>query len=46
MLTQGSSANLLAFSAIQDNDKFVEKQNHKQKFLKQNDEIIVPAVAV
>tara|TARA_B100001989_G_C24545991_1_gene470809 strand:- start:1442 stop:2653 length:1212 start_codon:yes stop_codon:yes gene_type:complete len=42
-VNSGSSANLLAFSAIQDNDKF-RKTNHKQKFLKQNDEIIVPAV--
>ena len=42
-VNSGSSANLLAFSAIQDNDKF---RNYKSKnqFLKSGDEIIVPAV--
>ena len=42
-VNSGSSANLLAFSAIQDNDKF-RKTSFDQKFLKQGDEIIVPAV--
>ena len=42
-VNSGSSANLLAFSAIQDNDKF-RQTKHKQKFLKKGDEIIVPAV--
>ncbi|MEL0102075.1 MAG: DegT/DnrJ/EryC1/StrS family aminotransferase [Gammaproteobacteria bacterium] len=42
-VNSGSSANLLAFSAIQDNDKFREKKQ-KNEFLKPGDEIIVPAV--
>ena len=42
-VNSGSSANLLAFSAIQDNDKFREKKQTKE-FLKPGDEIIVPAV--
>jgi len=42
-VNSGSSANLLAFSAIQDNDKFKPK-SVKHKFLKSGDEIIVPAV--
>ena len=39
----GSSANLLAFSAIFDNDKLHSKRERK-KFLKKGDEVIVPAV--
>ena len=42
-VNSGSSANLLAFSAIQDNDKF-RKFKSRNDFLKPNDEIIVPAV--
>tara|TARA_B100000886_G_scaffold340160_1_gene308212 strand:- start:1366 stop:2565 length:1200 start_codon:yes stop_codon:yes gene_type:complete len=42
-VNSGSSANLLAFSAIQDNDKF-RKIKSEKKFLKRGDEIIVPAV--
>ena len=40
-VNSGSSANLLAFSAIQDNDKFQFKSRND---FKTNDEIIVPAV--
>tara|TARA_B100000900_G_scaffold351521_1_gene318659 strand:- start:2014 stop:3213 length:1200 start_codon:yes stop_codon:yes gene_type:complete len=42
-VNSGSSANLLAFSAIQDNDKY-RQTNHKKSFLKKGDEVIVPAV--
>ena len=43
-VNSGSSANLLAFSAITDSDKFRGKNSHNKKFLKKGDEIIVPAV--
>ena len=42
-VNSGSSANLLAFSAIQDNDKYRHTM-HKMVFSKKGDEIIVPAV--
>ena len=42
-VNSGSSANLLAFSAIVDNDKFRDKKNNRY-FLKSGDEVIVPAV--
>lgn len=42
-VNSGSSANLLAFSAIQDNDKH-RNTKHAKKFLKKGDEVIVPAV--
>ena len=43
-VNSGSSANLLAFSAIQDNDKLIKPKINK-KFISQGDEIIVPAVS-
>ncbi len=43
-VNSGSSANLLAFSAIQDNDKLIKPKTTK-KFISQGDEIIVPAVS-
>ena len=43
-VNSGSSANLLAFSAIVDNDKCLDKKSHTKKFLKPGDEVIVPAV--
>ncbi len=43
-VNSGSSANLLAFSAIVDNDKFRDKKKNNRYFLKSGDEVIVPAV--
>jgi CDP-6-deoxy-D-xylo-4-hexulose-3-dehydrase len=43
-VNSGSSANLLAFSAIVDNDKFRDKKKNSRYFLKNGDEVIVPAV--
>ena len=43
-VNSGSSANLLAFSAIVDNDKFRNKKKNNKYFLKSGDEVIVPAV--
>ncbi len=43
-VNSGSSANLLAFSAIVDNDKFRNKKKNSEYFLKSGDEVIVPAV--
>ena len=42
-VNSGSSANLLAFSAIFDNDK-LKSARERKKFLKKGDEVIVPAV--
>jgi len=42
-VNSGSSANLLAFSAISDNDK-LHNAKERKKFLKKGDEVIVPAV--
>jgi CDP-6-deoxy-D-xylo-4-hexulose-3-dehydrase len=43
-VNSGSSANLLAFSAIIDNDKYRDKKKNNRYFLKHQDEVIVPAV--
>ncbi len=43
-VNSGSSANLLAFSAIINNDKFRDKKKNNRYFLKPGDEVIVPAV--
>ena len=43
-VNSGSSANLLAFSAIVDNDKFRKNKKNSKYFLKNGDEVIVPAV--
>lgn len=44
-VNSGSSANLLAFSAIKDNDVLIKPQINKKKFISSGDEIIVPAVS-